>query len=167
MQHHHAHIASVIAEHGITGPVIGVAFDGTGYGTDGRIWGGEFLIADCADFVRAAHLDYAPLPVGEQAVRQPWRMAAVYLQRAFGNQFTGLDLPFAKQIDPAKWRPLSRTIDRNLNCPLTSSMGRLFDAVAAIVLGRDVVSFEGQAAISSECELHWSNRSLGRKQTER
>lgn len=150
VQHHHAHIASVIAEHGITGLVIGVAFDGTGYGTDGRIWGGEFLIADCADFVRVAHLEYVPLPGGEQAVRQPWRMAAVYLQRTFGKEFTELDLPFLKQLDLAKWRPLWQMIDHNLNCPLTSSMGRLFDAVAAIVLGRDTVSFEGQAAMELE-----------------
>lgn len=150
VQHHHAHIASVIAEHGLPGRVIGVAFDGTGYGTDGHIWGGEFLIADRGQFVRVAHLAEIPLPGGEQAVRQPWRTGAVYLQRAFGNDFMNLGLPFVQQIDSAKWHPLNRMIDQNLNCPLTSSAGRLFDAVAAIVLGRSVVSFEGQAAMELE-----------------
>jgi hydrogenase maturation protein HypF len=150
VQHHHAHIAGVIAEHRTTGPVIGVAFDGTGYGTDGQLWGGEFLIADRADFVRAAHLEYVPLPGGDQAIRQPWRMGAVYLQRAFGTDFFDLDLQFVRRVDPAKWRLMSQMIDSGLNCPRTSSMGRLFDAVAAIVLHRDAVSFEGQAAMELE-----------------
>ena len=150
VQHHHAHIASVLAEHGIEGPVIGVAFDGTGFGTDGRIWGGEFLIADRGGFARAAHLDYIQLPGAKQAIRQPWRMGAVYLQRAFGKDFPALDLPFVRDLDPAEWHPVNRMIERGLNCPLTSSMGRLFDAVAAIVLRHKAVSFEGQAAMELE-----------------
>src|SRR3989440_9985364 len=103
VQHHHAHIASVLAEHGLSGPVIGIAADGTGYGTDGAVWGCEFLVADLLGFERFAHLDYVPLPGGEQAVRQPWRMAAVYLAQAYGDAFLDLDIPFVRRLDRSKW----------------------------------------------------------------
>lgn len=150
VQHHHAHIAGVMAEHGVEGPVIGVAFDGTGYGLDGRIWGAEFLLADRADFVRAAHLEYVPLPGGEQAIRQPWRLAATYLYRAYGEPFLDLDLPMLREVDRPAWRVLRRMIESGTNSPLASSMGRLFDAVASLVTGRGCIAFEGQAAIELE-----------------
>lgn len=150
VQHHHAHIASVLAEHGLSGPVIGVAADGTGYGTDGAIWGCEILAADLADFERLAHLAYVPLPGGEQAVRQPWRMAAVYLAQAYGDAFLDLETPFVRQLDRATWRTLAQMCARGLNSPPTSSLGRLFDAVAALVGVRGQVAYEGQAAIELE-----------------
>ncbi|WP_218104035.1 carbamoyltransferase HypF [Thermogemmatispora onikobensis] len=150
VQHHHAHIASVLAEHGLSGPVIGIAADGTGYGTDGAIWGCEILLADLCGFERLAHLAYVPLPGGEQAVRQPWRMAAVYLAQTYGERFLTLDIPFARRLDRSTWRILAQMIARGLNSPLTSSLGRLFDAVAAILGLRDEVFYEGQAAIELE-----------------
>jgi hydrogenase maturation protein HypF len=152
VQHHHAHIASVLAEHGLTGPVIGVAADGTGYGTDGTIWGCEILAADLVDFERLAHLAYVPLPGGEQAVRQPWRMAAVYLAQAYGEAFLDLDIPFVRQLDRATWRTLAQMSAKGLNSPRTSSLGRLFDAVAALVGVRRQVFYEGQAAIELEAQ---------------
>ena len=156
VQHHHAHIASVLAEHGLAGPVIGVAADGTGYGTDGAIWGCEIMIADLCGFERLAHLRYVALPGGEQAVRQPWRLAAVYLAQAYGDAFLDLDIPFvrgARLIAPplrARWRPLAQMIARGINSPPASSLGRLFDAVAALLELRDEVVYEGQAAIELE-----------------
>lgn len=150
VQHHHAHIASVMAEHHLVGPVIGIAADGTGYGTDGAVWGCEIMRADFTDFTRLAHLAYVPLPGGEQAVRQPWRMAAVYLQRAYGDAFLDLDLPFVKQLDAAKWRALAQMIEKGINSPLTSSLGRLFDAVAALLGLHNEIIYEGQAAIELE-----------------
>ncbi len=150
VQHHHAHIASVLAEHGLSEPVIGIAADGTGYGSDGAIWGGEIMIADLCDFERVAHLDYVPLPGGDQAVRAPWRMAAVYLQQTFGDSFLELDIPFVQQLDRATWHILAQMIARNLNSPRTSSMGRLFDAVAALLGLSTQVHYEGQAAITLE-----------------
>ncbi|HET9494471.1 MAG TPA: carbamoyltransferase HypF [Chloroflexia bacterium] len=150
VQHHHAHIASVLAEHGLEGPVIGVAADGTGYGTDGAVWGCEVMIADLAGFERRAHLAYAPLPGGEQAVRQPWRMGAVYLQQAFGDAFLELDIPFSRGLDSTRWRTLAQMAERGLNSPSASSLGRLFDAVSAILGVRGEAIYEGQAAIELE-----------------
>jgi hydrogenase maturation protein HypF len=150
VQHHHAHIASVLAEHGLTGPVIGVAADGTGCGTDGAVWGCEVLAADLLGFERLAHLRYVPLPGGEQAVRQPWRMAATYLAQAYGEAFLELDIPFTQGLDRARWRPLAQIMARGLNSPLTSSLGRLFDAVAALLGLRREAAYEGQAASELE-----------------
>ncbi len=151
VQHHYAHIASVIAEHGITEPVIGVAADGTGYGTDGAIWGCEIIVADLLHFQRLAHLAYVPLPGGEQAIRQPWRMGAVYLSRAYGEAFLDLDIPFVQTINRARWHTLSQMIEKGINCLQTSSLGRLFDAVAALLgLHATEVVYEGQAAIALE-----------------
>ncbi|HTK10979.1 MAG TPA: carbamoyltransferase HypF [Ktedonobacteraceae bacterium] len=151
VQHHYAHIASVIAEHGLTGPVIGVAGDGTGYGTDGALWGCEVMVADLLNFERVAHLTYVPLPGGEQAIRQPWRMAATYLAHTYRDAFLDLDIPFVRQLDRSKWHVLSQMITKGINCPPTSSLGRLFDAVAALTLGLHTdVSYEGQAAIALE-----------------
>src|SRR5438270_2912174 len=150
IQHHHAHIASVLAEHGLQGPVIGVAADGTGYGSDGAVWGCEIMAADLLNFERLAHLSYVPLPGGEQAVRQPWRMAAAYLYQAYGDAFLELDIPFVRQLDRSKWRTLAQMIIRKVNSPPTSSLGRLFDAVAALIGLRSEVIYEGQAAIELE-----------------
>jgi hydrogenase maturation protein HypF len=150
VQHHHAHIASVIAEHGLRGPVIGVAADGTGYGTDGAIWGCEIMLADLLNFERLAHLTYMPLPGGEQAVHEPWRLAAAYLAGTYGESFLDLNIPFVHNLDRAKWHVLSQMIARNINCPQTSSLGRLFDAVAALIGLRSTVLYEGQAAIELE-----------------
>ncbi|GHO97344.1 carbamoyltransferase [Reticulibacter mediterranei] len=150
VQHHHAHIASVLAEHGLQGPVIGVAADGTGWGTDGAIWGCEIMVADLRDFERAAHLAYVPLPGGEQAIHQPWRMAATYLAQVYGDDFLALDIPFVQQLERTKWRLLAQMMERGINSPLTSSLGRLFDAVAALLGIRRQVVYEGQAAIEME-----------------
>lgn len=150
VQHHHAHIASVLAEHGLSGPVIGVAGDGTGYGTDGAIWGCEIMVADLLNFERVAHLAYMPLPGGEQSIHQPWRMAAAYLARTYGGAFLELDLPFVRSLDRTKWHVLAQMIAKGLNCPQTSSLGRLFDAVAALLQLRGEVLYEGQAAIELE-----------------
>jgi hydrogenase maturation protein HypF len=150
VQHHHAHIASVLAEHGLAGPVIGIAADGTGYGLDGAVWGCEIMVADLQGFARLLHLAYVPLPGGDQAVRQTWRMAAVYLLHAYGEMFLELDIPFVQRLDRARWHVLRQMIARNLNSPPTSSLGRLFDAVAALVGLRGEVSYEGQAAIELE-----------------
>jgi hydrogenase maturation protein HypF len=130
--------------------VIGVAADGTGYGGDGAIWGCEIMAADLVGFERLAHLAYVQLPGGEQAVRQPWRVAASYLAQAYGNDFLELDIPFTRRLDRAKWRALSQMMARNLNSPATSSLGRLFDAVAALLGVRSEVVYEGQAAIELE-----------------
>ena len=143
VQHHHAHIASCLADNRAAGPVIGVAFDGTGYGTDGTIWGGEFLIADTAGFERAGHLAPVPMPGGAAAIRQPWRMAAAYLDAADG----GLDVIRRNQ---RLWPSVLAMARRGVNSPLTSSAGRLFDAVAAILGVRDAINYEGQAAIELE-----------------
>ena len=148
VQHHHAHIAACLADNGADGPVIGVAFDGTGYGTDGTIWGGEFLVADFADFTRGGHLATVPLPGGAAAVRQPWRMAAAYLDQVCpGRDFDSLDV---SRRDPARWAAVVSMARKGVNSPLTSSAGRLFDAVAAILGVRDTVNYEGQAAIELE-----------------
>jgi hydrogenase maturation protein HypF len=151
VQHHHAHIASVIAEHGLAGPVIGIAADGTGYGLDGAIWGGELLLATRAECTRLGHLAYIPLIGGEQAVRHPWRVAAAYLAAFCGPDFADtLDLPFTRALDRAAWKTLAQMADRGLNSPPTSSMGRLFDAVAALIGLRHTVQYEGQAAVELE-----------------
>ena len=154
VQHHHAHIAACMAEHSIEGPAIGLSLDGTGYGTDGRIWGGEVLICrldgpNPGHFERYAHLDYVPMPGGEAAIREPWRMALGALHAA------GFDVESPQVLallgaKPQEARVLKRMIERELNTPLTSSCGRLFDAVAAVVLGRGVVDYEAQAAIELE-----------------
>jgi hydrogenase maturation protein HypF len=159
VQHHHAHIASVLAEHGLQEPVIGIAADGTGYGTDGAIWGCEIMTADFWGFARLAHLDYVPLPGGELAVRQPWRMAAVYLAQAYGNDFLEFDIPFVHQLDRSKWRALTQMIACGINSPPTSSMGRLFDAIAALLGLRSEVFYEGQAAIELEMLARKQDRS--------
>ncbi|HUE87654.1 MAG TPA: carbamoyltransferase HypF [Vicinamibacterales bacterium] len=145
VQHHHAHFASCLAEHGMTGPAIGVAFDGSGHGADGTVWGGEFLVGDLCQTSRAAFFRTVPLPGGDQAVREPWRMALAHLLDA-GDDASRL----RARVDHATVTIVERMMVRGLNAPLTSSVGRLFDAVAAIAIGRDRVSYEGQAAMQLE-----------------
>ncbi len=148
VQHHHAHLASCLVDNGQTGPAIGVIFDGIGYGSDGHIWGGEFLVGDLYDFDRIAHLKYLPMPGGDAATREPWRMALSYLHSAFAGDIPEIQ---ALQEVPAKDRKLlGQMIEKRLNAPLTSSVGRLFDAVAAMIGLRNRVSYEGQAALELE-----------------
>ncbi|HEU4565610.1 MAG TPA: carbamoyltransferase HypF [Gemmatimonadaceae bacterium] len=148
VQHHHAHIAAVMAEHGVTAPVIGIAWDGTGYGTDGAVWGAEILLAGLAGFERLAQLRYAPLPGGDAAVRAPWRTALGYLSldpslhEAFALSAQGID---QREQDMAALQTV-----RGINAPRASSMGRLFDAAAAVLGVRRVARFEGQAAMELE-----------------
>jgi hydrogenase maturation protein HypF len=150
VQHHHAHIAACMAENHLDGRVIGIALDGTGYGTDGNIWGGEVLLADYAGFERAAHLDYVPMPGGDAAVREPWRMAVAYLAHHFGRRFLDLDIPLLGSLDRRAVEVVLRMLERRIHAPLTSSCGRLFDAVAALAGVRTVVNYEAQAAIELE-----------------
>jgi hydrogenase maturation protein HypF len=148
VQHHHAHIASCLADNGHDGPVIGVAFDGTGYGSDGTLWGGEFLVADLASFERAGHLEPVPMPGGAAAIRQPWRMAAAYLRAAFpGGPPSGLDVV---KRNERNWAVITSMAERGVNAPLSSSAGRLFDAAAALLSVRDTINYEGQAAVELE-----------------
>jgi hydrogenase maturation protein HypF len=150
VQHHHAHIVSCMVENGIQGVVLGVAFDGTGFGLDGTIWGGEFIKANMKDFERLAHLKKLPMPGSSMAIKEPWRMAVVYLNYAFGNEALNLKIDFTKRIAAEKWKIIVKMIEKGLNSPLTSSMGRLFDAVSSILSIRDKVNYEGQAAIELE-----------------
>jgi hydrogenase maturation protein HypF len=150
VQHHHAHITSCMAENHLDGRVIGFALDGTGYGTDGNMWGSEVLIADYESFDRFAHLEYVSLPGGEAAIREPWRMAVSYLVHHFGRAFLNFRIPFLRNIDLDKTAILLRMIERDVNCPLTSGAGRLFDAVSALIGIRLRVNYEAQAAIELE-----------------
>ncbi len=153
VQHHHAHIASCMAENHLAGRVIGFALDGTGYGTDGKIWGGEVLVAGYESFERAAHFENVPLPGGAAAIREPWRMAVSYLAHHFGRDFLQLDIPFVRGLDRKKTDFLLRMMEQGVNSPLTSSCGRLFDAVAALIGIRREVNYEAQAAIELEMAM--------------
>ena len=150
VQHHHAHIAGCMAENGLDGEVIGLSFDGTGYGTDRCIWGGEVLIAGLSDFTRLAHLSYVPMPGGAAAIREPWRMGVSYLMAAYGSGFEDLDLPLFQTVEPGKIRFIREMVAKRINSPMTSSLGRLFDGVAAILGIGYTAGFEGQAAMALE-----------------
>jgi len=150
VQHHHAHIVSCLAENRVQGPVIGLALDGTGYGADGAAWGGEVLLADMVRFERMAFLAYTALPGNNAAVKAPWRMAVSYLYAAFGENFQNLNLPLFQQVGEQKIRFIADMITKKINSPLTSSLGRLFDGVAAIIGLCNHISFEGQATMNLE-----------------
>jgi hydrogenase maturation protein HypF len=150
VQHHHAHVVSCMAEHKLEEDVIGLAFDGSGYGTDGTVWGGEILIASRREFKRVGHLATVAMPGSTAAIKEPWRMAISYLQHAFGDDFQNLDLPVLGQIETEKVNIIREMIAKKVNSPLTSSLGRLFDGVAAICGLRRQVNFEGQAAMEFE-----------------
>jgi hydrogenase maturation protein HypF len=153
VQHHHAHIASCMAENHLEGQVIGIALDGTGYGTDGQIWGGEVLLTGYAEFERLAHLEYVPMPGGSAAIREPWRMAISYLDHHFGREFFRFPVPFVRRLEHRKVEVLLRMVEQSINSPLTSSCGRLFDAVAALIGIRQKVNYEAQAAIELEMAI--------------
>lgn len=148
VQHHHAHHASLLAEHGVDGPMIGVAFDGTGLGADGTIWGGEFLVGDVRGVERMAHLAPVPLPGGDAAARRPDRMAVAHLRAAFGPDVPAI--PALATLPGAERRLLESMLERGVHSPLTTSVGRLFDAVAAIAGLRAESRFEGEAAMALE-----------------
>jgi hydrogenase maturation protein HypF len=151
VQHHHAHVASVLADAGYyEGRVIGVAFDGAGLGDDGAVWGGEFLIADLNGYERAAHLKYVPLPGGDAAAREPWRMALSWLCAVYGDGVLKKRLPFLDEIPRGRREMVLEAAAKGVNAPPTSSMGRLFDAVAALVGLRNFINYEGQAALELE-----------------
>jgi len=148
IQHHHAHIASCMAEHGLDESVIGFSFDGSGYGDDGTIWGGEVFVCDLSDYQRVAHFEPIPMPGGEKSIKEPWRMAVSYLYQAYGKSFIDLDIPF---VDTVETLPLLLSaIDKKINAPLTSSAGRLFDAVSVLLGICGTTSFEAEAAIRLE-----------------
>jgi hydrogenase maturation protein HypF len=149
VQHHHAHLAACLAEHGEHGPAIGAIYDGTGYGTDGTIWGGELLVGDLKNFERAGHLLPVPLPGGHRAVREPWRMACAWLQAAHGAE-ANAPQPIANEIAPGAWGAVRQLARSGIASPPTTSMGRLFDAVAALCGVRLHVNYEGQAAAELE-----------------
>ncbi len=161
VQHHHAHIVSCMVENHIKEKIIGVAWDGTGYGTDSAIWGGEFLIADYKEFERAGHFRYVPLPGGDKAIKEPYRIALSHLYDAYGMDFLKLKIPFVDRIKNKSTLPplflkggmgglILKMIDNRINTVMTSSAGRLFDAVSSIINEIDVVTFEGEAAIKLE-----------------
>jgi len=153
VQHHHAHAVACMAEHGLEGPVIGVSLDGTGYGTDGKVWGGEFLVATLADFERMAHLAYVPMPGGERAVEEPWRMAVAYL----GESVPELVGP---GLDAERLEAVEQLLGSAVAGPETSSMGRLFDGVSALLGICTRVSYEGQAAIELEAAADGGDRAF-------
>jgi hydrogenase maturation protein HypF len=165
VQHHHAHIASCLADNGLESPVIGVAFDGTGLGADGNIWGGEFLVADYRSYKRAGHLEYLPLPGGAAAIKRPYRIAIGYVLTLLGEDALSAviaseakqsQLASIGQVSEVEMEVIKRQIERKINSPLSSSMGRLFDAIAALVGIRGEIDYEGQAAVELEMAAHSS-----------
>ncbi len=150
VQHHHAHIASCMAEHNLDEKVIGVSMDGTGYGDDGNIWGGEFFVCDLAGYERKFHFEYIPLPGGDSVTKEPWRTAVSYLYKIYGKEFLKLEIPFIQNLDKIKADLIVQAIDKNINCPLSSSAGRLFDAVAAITNVCPVSKFHAEAPMRLE-----------------
>ncbi|MCX8043980.1 MAG: carbamoyltransferase HypF [Desulfobacterota bacterium] len=150
VQHHHAHIVSCMAENRINRPVIGIAMDGTGYGDDGMVWGGEFLVADASGYRRAGHIAYFKLPGGAQAVREPWRCAAGLLREAYGSRWIEKAVRLGLVPEKSAGLLIEKSMEQGINAPLTSSLGRVFDAVAALLGVRQRTSFEGQAAMELE-----------------
>ena len=153
IQHHHAHIASCMGENKTENKVIGLALDGTGYGLDGHIWGGEVLIADYMNAERIAHFQYIPMPGGAAAVKEPWRMAASYLFKTFGSDVYSLDIEFIRRIGEDKLNVMSQIIAKGINSPLASSCGRIFDGIASLIGIRDKNTYSGQAAMELEMAI--------------
>ncbi len=160
VQHHHAHLAAAAAEHGVRGPVVGAILDGAGLGDDGTIWGGEILVGDLAGFERAAHLWPVSLPGGDAAAREPWRMACSWLLTCARSPQPAERLPIpaalAREVTPERWQQVARLARSGFQAPVTTSAGRLFDAVAALCGVRAHASYEGQAAalLESSCDPH-------------
>lgn len=152
VQHHHAHALSCMAENHVAGPVIALTLDGTGYGTDGHIWGGEILVCTYTDFQRRARLSYLPMPGGDAAVLEPWRMAAALLYKSFGAGFLDLDIPYIRAMDTKKLRFLIQMMEKQVNTPLTSSAGRLFDGISSLLGLCHKISHESQAAMELEAK---------------
>jgi len=163
VQHHHAHIVSCMADNKIDSPVIGVALDGTGYGSDGRIWGGEFMVADYKNFQRLGHLEYLPLPGGAAAIKRPYRTAIGYLIKLLGENSLSSRMAFLKQVDAVEIDLIKRQLQTGLNSPVNSSMGRLFDAVSALTGIRGEIDYEGQAAVELEMTAYESTDEVGDK----
>jgi hydrogenase maturation protein HypF len=147
VQHHHAHVASAMAEHGLEGPVLGLAFDGTGYGLDGLAWGGEFLHAGYADFTRLATFRPLPLAGGDAAIRQPWRLAFALLHDAFGGEPPLEAFTIFRRIPRQDLDVVSQMLSRGFNSPLAHGVGRYFDAFGALLLDRAASRYEGQVAL--------------------
>ena len=153
VQHHHAHIASCIAEHRIEEEVIGISLDGTGFGSDENIWGGEFMIADLKGFRRFSHFDYVPMPGGEKAIDEPWRMAFSYIYKYFGDSFDYESVPLFNLIDNMKLLLVKEMIVKKVNSPMTSGAGRLFDAVSAILGLCPEATFDSEAPMRLESAI--------------
>ena len=154
VQHHHAHIASCMAENKINEKVIGISFDGTGLGTDGNIWGSEFFICDLKDFLRVKHFEYVPMPGGDKAAEEPWRMAISYLYKYYGEKLFDINIPFLRKINNKSVELICHAIDKKINCPLTSGAGRLFDAVAALIDLCSINIFHAEAPMRLESAIN-------------
>lgn len=150
VQHHEAHIASAVIDNSLRGNVIGLAFDGTGLGYDDNIWGGEIFVGNVLRLKRVAHFEYIPMPGGDKVVTEPWRMASSYLYRVFGEEFVRLKADFMKRFDLRKWAVFKDMIDKKVNSPLTSSLGRFFDAAGSLVLSKNDASFEAELPMKLE-----------------
>jgi hydrogenase maturation protein HypF len=153
VQHHHAHIAAVLAEHQLNEKVVGVSFDGTGFGDDGNIWGSEFLVCDLEKYQRITHFTYMSMPGGDKATQEPWRMAVSYLYSLFGRDLAGLGLPFLQEIEPGSLELVIQSIEKNVNCPFSSGAGRLFDAVSAMLGLCTVSQFHAEAPMRLESAI--------------
>jgi hydrogenase maturation protein HypF len=160
VQHHHAHLAACLAEHDERATAVGAIFDGSGYGTDGVVWGGELLVGDVGDFTRAGHLRAVRLAGGERAIREPWRLACAWMMDAFGAEDLAAPASLAGRVPEQSWRAVCGLVRSGMASPLTTSMGRLFDAVAALCGVRATINYEGQAAIELEaaCDPHERGR---------
>ncbi len=152
VQHHFAHIVSCMLDNDIDEEVIGVSFDGTGYGSDGKTWGGEFLLSTRKSFTRKYHLEYMPQPGGDIAAREAWRMALAYLIKTYGNSFKNYGKSLINRIGESRVDIIAQMVEKDINSPETSSMGRLFDAVASLIGICDESTFEAEAAILLEAE---------------
>jgi hydrogenase maturation protein HypF len=153
VQHHHAHIASCMAECGLDGSVIGISLDGTGLGNDGNIWGGEFLTAGLNNFTRYSHFDYIPMPGGDKAIDEPWRMAYSYIYKYFGDSFDYESVPLFRSVNVENLAIVREMIIKKINSPMTSGAGRLFDAVSAILQLCTVATFDSEAPMRLESAI--------------